>query len=665
MKTPLCILLLLTCLLPGIAQRLSPAFGTLTDSEKAMTSFEADPEAQAVVLFDVGDSYFFDAENGYNIRFTRMKRIKVLARAGIEEASTVSIPFYVESPSKTEKVVSIEAFTYNLKDGLVFKKALDPSTVFEEKVNTFNRVKKFAFPDVQEGSIVEYKYVLETPFQFNLPDWTFQSKIPTLYSEYTVRMIPFYEYEFIAQGISKFDYQNSAVSSKKRTWGTVTENLGATTGTGIQFSDMVHTYAMKNIPAFRDETLITSIDDYIMKMDFQLSKFNRPTGGSETIITTWPELTKALLDHDRFGKYMNACSRLSKRILEKELVLAPDMSEEKKCESILEYVRSNFQWDNYSSYFASKSAKEFVEQKSGNITDINLFLLSLLKSAGINAEPVILSTRSHGKIRANYPFGHYFNATLVLINGQRSFLMDGSERQLAYDRIPIRCINEKGLVVSEKDVKWVNLEPRVPSIDEKQMTIKIDPDQAVATISGKISSTEYKAYEYKQAYENDSTEFKKYLLDNSQIKAHGIQFFSYDKPKLPYVMVFKGTTSLERIGNKIVIQPLLNFPLKENPLHQASRTYPVDFIFPQNSKTKSSVSIPEGYKVEALPEPIMMDNEMAQIVLAYTINGNDLEIQADYVLKKSTYSSAEYSKLKFYLAMIVKGFNAPIVLNKL
>lgn len=665
MKTHLIILLLLTAFLPTSAQRLTPVFGTLTDSEKTMTSFEADPDAPAVVLFDIGDSYFFDTDNGYDIRFTRMKRIKVLSRAGIKEASTVSIPFYVQSPTKTEKVVSIEAYTYNLKDGLVYKKALDPATVFEEKVNNFYRVKKFAFPDVQEGSILEYKYVLETPFQFNLPDWTFQAKVPTLYSEYTVKMIPFYEYVFIAQGISKFDYQNSEVSKKKRAWGTVTENLGGSTGPGFEFSDMVHTYAMKNIPAFTDESLITSVDDYIMKMDFQASKFNRPRGGSETIITSWPELNKELLANEHFGKYLNSSTRFAKRILDKELVLAPDMPEEKKCEAILEYVRTSFQWDNYLGNFASKSAKDFVEQKSGNVTDINLFLVSLLREAGINADPVILSTRAHGKIRTDYPFGHYFNATVVLVNGKRSFLMDGSDRLLAYDRIPIRCINEKGLVVSEKEVKWVSLEPRVPSLDEKTITLKIDPVNAVASVSGKIAGSEYKAYEYKQKFENDSIEFKKYLMDEHHVKATGIQFLSYDKPKLPYVMVFKGSTPLEKIGNKIVVQPLLGFPLKENPLHQASRTYPVDFIFPQNSKTKSTLSIPEGYKVEALPEPIMMDNEIAQIKLAYTVNGSELEIQADYVLKKSTYSPADYSKLKFYLSMIVKGFNAPIVLDKM
>jgi hypothetical protein len=74
--------------------------------------------------------------------------------------------------------------------------------------------------------------------------------------------------------------------------------------------------------------------------------------------------------------------------------------------------------------------------------------------------------------------------------------------------------------------------------------------------------------------------------------------------------------------------------------------------------------IPEGYEIESLPEEIAMENEIARINLTHTLNGRELIIQAHYILKKIAYSPAEYNKLKYYLGMIVKGFNAPIVLNK-
>ncbi len=82
---------------------------------------------------------------------------------------------------------------------------MDNSTIFEEKVNDHWRVKKFALPDVKEGSVIEYKYKIISPYFFNLHDWDFQQRIPVIYSEYTTAMIPFYEYTYIFQGASKFD----------------------------------------------------------------------------------------------------------------------------------------------------------------------------------------------------------------------------------------------------------------------------------------------------------------------------------------------------------------------------------------------------------------------------------------------------------------------------
>ncbi len=645
------------------AQRLTPQFGVLTDADKAFSSYEPEPEAPAVVLFDIGSSYFFDTpDGGYNIRFTRNRRTKIFSRAGIEHA-TVSIPFYFENPTKKETVASIEAYTYNLKDGLVYKKALEPSAVFEEKVSNFLRVKKFTFPDVQDGAIVEYKYVIETPFHFNLPDWEFQGKAPVVYSEYTINMIPFYEYIFIAQGITKFDYQKSEVSKKKRLFGSVTEALGGRTGGGVEFSDMVHTYAMKNVPSFTDESYVTSASDYIMKMDFQLSKFNRPTGGSTDVITTWPALNKAMLNNESFGKFLSASGRIAKKLLEKELILT-ETDREKKTEALVQYVRSNFAWNEVDDNFCHKSAKEFFEQKAGNSAEINLFLCALLNAAEIAAEPVLISTRSHGKIKTDYPFDHYFNSVLVLVKGPNAYLTEGTESLIAYNRIPLRCINERGLLVSEYEVIWLSLEPRVQSVDEKILSIKVNADQRTAAVTGQIQSTEYQALNRKTRFKNDSTEFRKYLKETHQVEAIETRMYSYDRPRVPYVIQFKGTVPLEIVDNSLVVQPLLGFPMKENPLRQANRTYPVDFIYPQNSRMKVTVTVPEGYTVSQMPEAIQMDNEIAQINFKHTLSGNELTVTADYQLKKGVYSAAEYGKLKFYLGMIVKAFNTPVVMQK-
>lgn len=657
------LLFALLAVIPCRAQRLAPTFGVLTETEKSMTRYEKDPDAAAVILFDIGESYFYDSDNGYDIRFTRTKRVKIFSRAGFDHAS-VTIPFYIENAARKEKVVSIEANTYVLKDGLTYKKTLEPSAVFEEQLNNNVRVKKFTFPDVQEGCIVEYKYVVESPFLFNLPDWEFQSVIPTLYSEYTVSMIPFYEYIFIAQGITSFSYQQSSLSPQKRQWGTITEALGTTQNNGIRFNDMIHTYVLKDVPAFTDESYITSREDYIAKMDFQLAKLIRPGGGTQTFMTTWPDLIKSFLDYEKFGKFLNAAEKQGKKILDKELILAADMTEDKKCEAIMEYVHTNFGWDEYFGRYSNKTAKEFQQQKVGNAAALNLFLAGLLRAAGISADPVLISTRSHGKIGFDYPFEHYFNNVIVMVSGKRLFLMDASESLLAYDRIPKRCLNERGLIVTEGDARWISLDPRITSIEEKILMWTLDAENAKASIAGRISSSEYEAYDRREQFGADTSAVKGYLKEHHNLESSAVSILNADKPRLPYVVSFTGSAQLEQLDGKLIIQPLLRFPFQENPLRQQVRNYPVDIIYPQYDKIRSTVNIPAGYTVEALPEPISMDNDLAQINLKFIQSDKLVEVQADYVLKKSSYSPADYSKLRLYFGMIVRGFNASIVLVK-
>ena len=62
----------------------------------------------------------------------------------------------------------------------------------------------------------------------------------------------------------------------------------------------------------------------------------------------------------------------------------------------------------------SKTAKEFLNTRTGNAANINLFLCSMLNEAGIQASPVLLSTRDHGKILKDYPFQQFINYVIVL-----------------------------------------------------------------------------------------------------------------------------------------------------------------------------------------------------------------------------------------------------------
>ena len=647
------------------SQQYSKRWGLIWQKERDLKVYKKDPKAEAVVIYDIGESFFYDTDDGgYNIRFTRTRKIKILNTAG-DRFAQVSIPYYVDGFGESEFVTKIEAFAYNEVNGEIKATELDKNTIYEEKLDEFWFAKKFAIPNVKEGTIIEYRYVLETPFLFNLPDWQFQDRIPTIYSEYNVRMIPFYEYSFISQGIERFDYQDTHLGKHNRYFGKVIKSFGKNIGSGVEFRDLVHTYVMEDVPAFKDESFITSINDYIMKIDFQLAKINYTNGDSKEIMTNWPKLIDELLKSPEFGKYLKKCKALAKGVFKNDLII-DGLDNDKIAQNIINYVRSSFTWNGSYSKFASKTTKEFYIQKTGNSADINLFLVAMLQSAGIDAHPAILSTRNHGQIKVNYPYAHFFNNVIVLIKTEsQTYLSDATNNYIAYNRIPPKCINGKGLVVDDTDVKWVELNLNPLSYDFKTIKLDIKPHSLVANTTVYVQATEYEGFEYRNTFQNDTTRIRNFLLNGGLTSVYELESINYRNTHLPYIVIGEGESEFEKIENQFVVFPFLDFPIKENKLTQIKRSYPVDIIYSIDKAFHSVITIPDNYKITSYPEDFNLQSDLIEIDLEYLPSVTGIEVTARYTFKKAVYKPYEYPRLKFYINTIIKKFNKPIVLEKI
>ena len=645
-----------------LAQTISYEMGKIGMEEVEMKSYPKDPSAEAVVLFDLGDSRFVDAADyNYNIEFTRFRRIKIFTNAGLSYAE-VKIPFYISENGDAEIIKSIEAYCYNWENGQLNRSALNPSSVYEEKINERWSQRKFVIPKVKPGSVIEYKYVLTTPFLFNLPSWKFQSHIPTIYSKYIVRMIPFYQYSYIVQGTNKLDNLTPVKDPEERVWGILSRESGHDLGFGVRFHDLVSTFVMKDVPAFRDESYITSDEDYLIKLDLQEAKIIYPTGREEEIMSTWPKLVVGLLKNDHFGKYLKASEKSAGKVLETTIDLNGKSLIEKS-KTIINYVKTAFKWDEINSIYCMKNQREFSDQKRGNSAEINLYMVALLRSAGIDASPVLISTRPHGKIYYKYPFLHYFNYIIVKVNAEgKEFLCDGADYYTGYDRIPSKCINDKGLVINEGDVSWVNLNQDYNSTDKKEVSIDIDPASLKASVKLALEATEFDSYYYKDYFSNDTVKLKKFLSENGISIVNRIKTENFNDNSLPYVLNCEGVADIEQLNDKLVVSPYFGFYPKENKLTASTRIYPVDLVFANTESYKCTVKIPDGYKVLNLPENIDTDNEMVKIRVNYTASGNRINIDSEYSFKKAVYQPADYESLKYYFETIVKKFSEQVIL---
>ncbi|MBU8891516.1 MAG: DUF3857 domain-containing protein [Bacteroidales bacterium] len=638
-----------------LAQNLPKKFGNITAAEIKMTEYVNDKSAEAVVLFDAGKSHFV-LNNSFEVLFEKTKRIKILSEAGLEWAE-VEIPYYHEGGA-FETIYDLEAYTYNFVNGKITKTKLNTKNCYDEKINRYWMVKKFAFPNVKEGSILEYRYKIKSQYVSQMRDWEFQSQIPVLRSEYEVRMIPFCNYTWLLQGANKFDMQKSYEDRSRKRYFGPPDGRG-----GNIYHDMVYIFGMKNIPAFKDEEYITSKNDYIIKLDFQLSNLYYLSGAKIDYLTTWPDLIEELSKKDDFGKYLKKSTKLAPKLIDLDAI--ENKTSEEKFEFILNYVKANYNWDQKNARYTNKSVGDFIKDKHGNSAEINLFTVGLLNAGGVKAFPIWSSTRSHGKIRYNYPYRHFFNYVLIgaQINGE-IILSDATEVLCLNNRIPTRCINDRGLPVTTEIEGWTGLQCDFTSEIETNLFINlIDSDIHVKV---EKSATEYSAYSFRKSYGDD----KEGILESLGEKGYSVSDSSlivenqYDVKK-PYVLKYHVNNIAENINNKVYISPFLNEPFSDNPLKQKTRTYPIDMTYPKKRVYNSNIKIPNGYQVDYLPEDYIIKNDLFE--LTYKVNKSDIDVNISFVynFKKSVYSSRDYSKIKFYFNEIVKKGNEKIVLLKI
>jgi len=648
----LLIILILGLQLLGFSQKTSQnmvdSFGKVSQEELEMAYYEKDKSAEAVVLFDIGKSYFDQKDNSFNIIYSRTRRIKIFSEAGIKYAE-VEIPFYNKN-GIYEKVFDIEAYSYNDKDGQVIKTALDLKNTYVKKTSSSWSEKTFAIPAVKAGSVIEYRYKVSTTYKSRLRDWQFQSRIPTIYSEYQVKMIPFYTYNFLLQGARGFDTRTSYVDK-----GLPKSYYSA------KYHEKVFQFGMKDVPAFKSEKFITSMNDYVIQLDFQLSKYTNVEGTSTKVMTTWPDMINDLRKEKIFGKYIKTSKKIAPQLIHDQL---EGKTEKEKFDFLIDYVKTNFSHNHRRDKYASKTPKKFIADKIGNSADINLFTIGLLRAYGIEAYPVIISTRSHGIIKYEYPYYHFFNYVIIsaYVDGQE-ILTDATNKYLKNDRIPWKCINDKGLLIKKGVVEWVHLQR--PFSSERKTEIAISFKEEKLNASLKIKHNEYDAAKLRDEIDGSEQRYLDEILRNIDFYVDSsLHISNLMNIEEPLIIEYQFRKIATRMNGKIYIPPFLGETIGDNPLKQDSRNYPIDMVYSKKREFVSVIAIPEAYKVSFLPEEEHIEN--AKFELDYQVNSSadSVQISFSYHFKKPVYSAADYSKIKFYFTQIVKKGQEKIVLEK-
>ncbi|WEK20797.1 MAG: DUF3857 domain-containing protein [Candidatus Pedobacter colombiensis] len=619
----------------------------------------SDSAASAVALFDVGRGFFeLSPKTGdFMYVFERHTRYKIINKSGYDYAN-LELQFYKQNSGET-KLDYMDAATYNLEGGKIVTSKLNGDAKFSEKQDKNYTLKKFALPNVKEGSIVEYKYRISSDFIFTLRPWYFQRAIPTLYSQYDITIPEYYKYKVNAGG---YLFLNPKQEMVNQTFFIKGQSLTAQ-------SLHLH-YQAENVPGLKRENYITTMEDYVSKIGFELSSITIPGQVYREVTSSWPKIVKGLKDDENFGSFIGKKS-YSKTILKD--IIKGETRPDTVMLMIFDYVKNNIKWnDKYSIYTSETNPKTIFEKKTGNTADINLCLLNLLSEANIMASPVLLSTRGNGT-HPGIPMLTEFNNVIIQAEiGDKMILLDATDKDHTASMIAYDNLNHQGLKVNlqTENAAWISLEENRLSKKNISLMLTLNNENK---LSGKLYllSTHYEALNRRDKYRSATNEtdfLKSYKTEKPGLGIQNYKIQDLNNLDAPLVETMDVVIedNVEEAGNLAYFTPLLFERTKENPFKLEERKFPVDFAFPTEENYRINVDFPKGYQLDKTPknERIVLPDDVASFTFIFAAEENKLMITSKITIKKAIYSPEEYYDLKELFKNIVRKQAEQIVFKK-
>jgi transglutaminase-like putative cysteine protease len=632
-------------------------FGAITYDDYEFDRKKLDSNANAIVLKEFGTASIQRDDNTGSLEliFEHHVKIKIYNKEGFKEANII-IPTYKDD-NREETISELKASTFNYIENNFVETVMDKKAIFTENRSKYTRLTKFTLPNLKEGSIIEYSYRLRSPRLFNFRTWEFQSDIPKVISEYLVYIPGIYNYNVSLRGFQKLTDQKVELSKE----------CLRLSGAAIDCSKI--TYLMKNIPAFIEEDNMTAPSNFKSAIYFELSDVQNLNGGKTSYTKTWKDIDYELSSYKTLGDQMK------RRDVFKELIptiTKGNTDDLEKAKAIYNYIKKQIKWNNYYGAYSEDNIKRALENRSGNVADINLSLISALSTAGLDAEAVMLSARDNGTVNKLYPVMSDFNYLVAKVNiGDKSYLLDATEPLLPFGLLPLRCINDQGRVINlKKPSYWIDLKASQKTVTSYILTGKMTTDgKIVGTLTTHTSG--YAAYnkrrdilkysspdEYVEKLDDRLTRIK--ILEHSISNLDSVENSLVEKYEIEFT-VNDGSNN-----NQFYFSPFFINTISKNPFNLNDRTYPVDLGAASDERIIINVTLPQKYQLVEKPKDmaIALPNAGGKYLLQTNLDENTISMSQVLQFNNAIYQPEEYLFLKEFYSKIIQNQKTEFLLKK-
>lgn len=631
----LCFLTLLAACPAGALDDWQP----ITPEELKMTADPAHP-ADAIILYH-------EENANHNLNSLSVyKRVKILTEKG-KSYSDVKIPYGFGNSG----ITGFKARTVS-PDGSVTPfsgKPFDSTIIQGQKIKI--RAKTFALPNVQVGSIIEWKYIEYWDNLLYEPHWSVQDDIPQKQAKFTFTPLLKPGYSVILEHGETADRVSYSM-------------IGLSNDTHIKnYIDGRMELELKDIPAFEEEEFGLPEEAMKWRVDFFYG-----SGAITKKEEFWKEEGKYWSkDVEKFIGHSGEVSKAAA-----ELVAAGDTPEQKvrKLYAAVQKMR-NKSYEPQAEMEEmlrelkpderkpKRTAEDVLHDKAGTSVELTRLFVAMVRSVDIPAFVMRVADRNQTIFRPEVLNWRQLSTEIAIVSpagGKELFLDPGTPvcpfGLLEWKRTGVQGVRQTasgGTQISETPVPEYR-----DAYTQRFVRANLNPE---GDLKGKITLAwlGQEGLEHRLlSVRTDEAGRKKELEDelkamlpaNAEVQLDSVK--GWDDTNAPLVASFNvHIPSYTNNAGKRLLLPVDVFQLRSKPvLTSSERKTPVYFPYPYQTHDDIMLGLPATVKVENVPatEPIKAD--FAYYKIQRTVNGKVLEVKRDFAINGMAFPQKDYSRLK-------------------
>lgn len=494
---------------------------------------------------------------------------------------------------------------------------------------------------------VEYKYEISFHTLYFWPDWYPQLKIPVLLATYTIILNQNVPFNYFPIGIDVKPIIHRLKNVEMYTW------------------------TLENIEPLLEEAWMPPENRIQMAILFSPQSFEY--GGYYGSFSSWKD----------FGMWYN-------QLINDRYTISPEIKK-----TLQEYLKNTtdkkerlnilYQFlQNYTRYVAvllgigsiqPHPASIVFRNRYGDCKDLSTLMIAMCREADIEAYPVLIRTRDEGVIYEKFPNNNFNHFIVLAIIDTDSIWIESTADNIPVGELPHSIENCKALVITPAGGILV----KTPASTSHH-------NVTCSKISGRLLHDGSYLFEGSISYSgNDANIIRNKLIEQTpqerkewlsfQLLSRYFPQITLDSCKFdhlsqevhrPLTCTFKARFNQFGVnsGNRLFVNPAVFH--RETPSDipkEAVRKFPIHYHYPYTTIDTVFISLPSGYIVEGIPEPIDLQTVFGRYLSSFLVEDNRLCFVRMMRIDQQHIPVEQYEQYLSFIKSAVKSDQSKLVLR--